>query len=316
MPLDVALTGATGFVGRKVVAELLAGKHRVTALVRDVMEAELPGEVAIVKGDLHDACALLSLTRNRTAVIHIAGVISALRREDYFAVNEMGTKSLMQAARRNGVKRFVHMSSLSAREPHLSPYGASKLAGEAVLGDGDDGLSCMILRPPAVYGPGDRATLPLLNALTKSIAVLPGRADARFSLIHVNDLARIVVEAASSTKTGIVELSDGCAGGHDWRELVRVAAAVEQKSITCVFLPKFIAYAVAYLADAFSKLRDSASMISRDKVNELYHPDWVARGSGWPLKNPIDFAQGLAETLAWYRREGWLSDNRREKIRA
>jgi nucleoside-diphosphate-sugar epimerase len=314
MSLNVALTGATGFVGRKVVADLLAHRHSVTALVRDVSKAGLPSAVKLVSGDLQNASALDALTRGSDAVIHIAGRISGASRQDFFKTNELGTRAVVEAALRNGVKRFVHVSSLSAREPQLSAYGASKLAGEVVVGECLGKRSSIILRPPAVYGPGDRATLPLLRALTKSVAVLPGRRDARFSLICVNDLARIIMEAAASKKTGIVELGDGSPRGHDWEQLVRVAASVEGKRIMPVFVPKFVAYGVAFLAEAVAKLRGKPTLISREKINELYHLDWVSRGEGWPLKSPTGFAQGFAQTLAWYHREGWLPHNINSKI--
>jgi nucleoside-diphosphate-sugar epimerase len=314
MFLNIALTGATGFVGSKVVAELLANEHEVTALVRDVTKANLPKGIKLVSGDLQNDAALDALTKSSNVVIHIAGLISAVKRQDYFAANEQGTRAVAQAAMRNGVKRFVHVSSLSAREPQLSTYGASKLAGETVLAECEGKLSHVILRPPAVYGPGDKATLPLLKALTQSLAVLPGRADARFSLIHVDDLARIIVDAAASKRTGIVELGDGCAQGHDWKELARVASAVEHRSVTVVFLPKFVPYTFAFVAEAVAKLSRNPSMISREKINELYHKDWVAQGEGWPLKGPTGFAQGFAETLAWYRNEGWLPQSMHTKI--
>jgi nucleoside-diphosphate-sugar epimerase len=306
MPLNIALTGATGFVGRKVVAELLAKKHVVTALVRDASKSNLPGMVKLVNGDLQNDVALDTLAKGCDVMIHIAGLISAVNRQDYFAVNELGTRAVAQAATRNGTRRFVHVSSLSAREPQLSAYGASKLAGETVLAVLDGGVSRIVLRPPAVYGPGDKATLPLLKALTQSVAILPGRADARFSLIHVNDLARVVVEAAESSRSGVVELGDDSVEGHDWKELASVAAAAEHKKIAPVLLPKFLPYSVALFAEIIAKLRGRPPMVSREKIDELYHKDWVARGDGWPLKNPIGFAQGFADTLAWYRQAGWL----------
>jgi nucleoside-diphosphate-sugar epimerase len=314
MSLKVALTGATGFVGRKVVAELLANKHAVTALVRDMAAADLPDAVWLVNGDLQNDLTLDDLTNKSDVVIHVAGLISAVSRQDYFVVNERGTRAVAQAAIRNGVKHFVHVSSLSAREPQLSTYGKSKLAGEEALMGCPGTMSRIILRPPAVYGPGDRATLPLLKALTQTLAVLPGCADARFSLIHVQDLARIAVAAATSSRTGIVELGDGATEGHDWKELACIAATVEHKSISPVFLPKFIPYGIAFIAEAIAAMRHKPSMISRGKINELYHTDWVARGEGWPLKSPTGFAQGFAETLAWYRHAGWLPPNVSGKI--
>ncbi len=306
MPLKIALTGATGFVGRAVVLALVAGNHRVSALVRNVSKADLPAQVRVVQGDLQNMAALDDLTRDADVLVHVAGVISALTRQDYFAANEQGMLDLARSAMRNGVKRLVHISSLSAREPQLSAYGASKQAGEKALAGFADKLSIMILRPPAVYGPGDRATLPLMRSLTQAIALIPGRGSARFSLIYVGDLARIIVEAASSIRTGMLELDDGHRQGYDWAELLAIAGASEQKSITPLFMPKPALQAVAYVAEGFARMRGKPSMISCDKINELYHENWVAAGEGWPLKNPVGFAQGFSETLGWYRHAGWL----------
>ena len=129
MPLKIALTGATGFVGRAVVSSLMAKSCQVSALVRDPARAEMNSNVRQVQGDLQNSAALDDLARNADAVIHIAGVIGALRRNDFFAANEQGSLAVAEAAARNGVKRFIYISSLAAREPGLSMYGASKRAG-------------------------------------------------------------------------------------------------------------------------------------------------------------------------------------------
>ena len=143
------------------------------------------------RGTSDNGAALDDLMRGVDAVIHVAGVIGALRREEYFFANEQGTKATAEAALRNGVKRFVHISSLAAREPELSAYGASKHAGEAAMENFKSRMSVVILRPPAVYGPGDRGTLPLLRSLTQLFAVIPGTGTSRFSLIYVDDLATL-----------------------------------------------------------------------------------------------------------------------------
>ncbi len=308
--MKIALTGATGFVGRAVVSVLAGGEHSLSALVRDVDGAKLPKDVMLVPGDLEDVASIDELLRDMDVVVHVAGVISAVNRAGYFAVNERGTHAIVQAAVRNGVKRFVHVSSLSAREPQLSSYGASKLAGEKVLERYSDEISTAILRPPAVYGPGDKATLPLLKALTQRYAFVPGRADARFSLIYVGDLARIIAEAATNRATGTFELNDGNPIGYDWCELARLASLSEHQAIKPVFLPKAVLMPLAATVEIFSRLVQKPAMISRDKITELYHDDWVVRFSGWPLKNPIGFEEGFAKTVDWYRQSGWLPKKR------
>ena len=310
MPLKIALTGATGFVGRAVVSALMAKNNQVSALVRDQSRANLAADVRLVPGDLQNGAALDDLAKGADVVIHIAGVIGAHSRKDYFAANEQGALAVAEAATRNGVKRFIHISSLAARETQLSVYGASKSAGETALERFSPKMSVVILRPPAVYGPGDKGTLPLLRSLTQSLAVIPGTSEARFSLIYVDDLARIIVEAARATRTGVVELDDGQHQGYGWKELARIASACEQKNIMPIFLPKFIAMSVAGIVEAFAKTRGKLPFVSRDKIHQLYHGDWVAKGAGWPLKAPVDFSQGFKTTVEWYRKMQWLPQRR------
>jgi nucleoside-diphosphate-sugar epimerase len=307
MPLKIALTGATGFVGRAVVSGFMARSCQVSALVRDPARAELNSNVRQVQGDLQNNAALDDLTKNADVVIHIAGVIGALRRNDFFLVNEHGSLAVAEAAARNGVKRFVHISSLAAREPWLSIYGESKRAGEVAVEKFKAQMSILVLRPPAVYGPGDRGTLPLLRSLTQSFAVIPGTSTSRFSLIYVDDLARIIVEAGEATRTGTVELDDGQRQGYGWKDLAKIASATEQKSIKPIFLPKSVAMAVGVGVEAFAKLRGTLPFVSPDKIQQLYFGDWVARGDGWPLKEPVGFAQGFKSTVDWYRNARWLS---------
>ena len=308
MPLKIALTGATGFVGRAAVSSLIAGRHRVSALVRDSALANLVPEVRLVPGDLQNGAALDDLTKGADVAVHIAGVIGAHSRTDYFVANEQGTLAVAEAAARNGVKRFVHISSLAAREPQLSVYGASKRAGEAALEKFSSRMSIVILRPPAVYGPGDRGTLPLLRSLTQSFAVIPGNSTSRFSLIYVDDLVRIIAEAAGAARTGVIELDDGRRQGYDWKELAHIASVAEQKSIKPIFLPKSVAMPVAVIVEAMARIAGKLPFVSRDKLHQLYHGDWVARGDGWPLKEPVDFVKGFSLTLDWYRQEQWLPE--------
>jgi nucleoside-diphosphate-sugar epimerase len=281
---------------------------QVSALVRDPARAEMTSKVRQVQGDLQSSAALDDLTGNADAVIHIAGVIGARRREDFFNANEQGSQAVAEAAARNGVKRFVQISSLAAREPGLSMYGASKRAGELAVEKFQNQMSTVILRPPAVYGPGDRGTLPLLRSLTQSFAVIPGTSTSRFSLIYVDDLARIIVEAAEASRTGVVELDDGQRQGYGWKDLAKIASATEQKSITPIFLPKSVAMAVGFGVEAFAKLMGKPPFVSHDKIQQLYFADWVARGEGWPLKEPVGFAQGFKSTVDWYRKAQWLPE--------
>ena len=302
----IAMTGATGFAGRHAVSELLLRGHRLKALVRNPANAALPAGVEAVQGDLADTAALARLVDGADGVIHLAGALTALDRMGYFRVNERGTRALADAALKAGVRRFVHISSLAAREPQLSGYAASKRAGEDVVLAQMTALNAILIRPPAVYGPGDRGTLPLIKELTRPIAAIPGLPQARFSLIHGRDLARLIAVALENDIEGLHEVSDGRPGGYGWSDLIAAAAAFRGAPIRPIFLPRAIPAMVAGVAEGVSRLTGKPGMVNRGKIAELYHPDWVARPGGLALPDPIAFPQGLAETVTWYRNAGWL----------
>lgn len=301
----IALTGATGFVGRAVTRLLAARDHELSILARDPARLDGAIEARVVKGDLFNKTALAELATGCDAVLHLAGAIRALRREGYFAVNRDGTVNLARAALEGGVKRFVHVSSLAAREPQLSPYGASKLAAEEALSSLGGTLATLIVRAPAVYGPGDEATLPLLKLLMSPVAFLPGRREQRFSLIHVDDLAAVLCDAVESGRTGLVEVDD-LSGGHNWEGLAALTRAAFGTPRRSLFVPYALAGAAGLAMDGLSAVSGRAHMVSLGKMRELYHPDWVAAGGNWPRPNPIALGEGLPETIRWYQARGKL----------
>lgn len=304
----IAITGATGFAGRHAVSELLLRGCKLRALVRDGTKAGLAAGVETVSGDLADGAALARLVQGADAVVHLAGALTALSRDGYFRVNAEGTSALADAAARAGVRRFVQISSLAAREPQLSAYAASKRTGEEAVTARMAELNAIVIRPPAVYGPGDRGTLPLIRELTRPLAAIPGRREARFSLIHGRDLARLIARAVASDQQGLHEVSDGVAYG--WDDLIATAAAFRGSAIRPVFLPRAIPAAVAGIAETVARLTGKPGMVNRGKIAELYHPDWVARDGSLSLAEPTPFAEGFAETVNWYRAAGWLPRGR------
>ncbi|HUR43217.1 MAG TPA: NAD-dependent epimerase/dehydratase family protein [Aestuariivirga sp.] len=302
----IAITGATGFAGRHAVAELLRRGHSLAALVRDPKRAGLPSGVDIVVGHLEDADALARLVRGADAVIHLGAVLAA-RPRDYFRYNSFATRALAEIAVKADVKRFVFASSLAAREDALSHYGASKFAAEQSLRHLINGsLNTIILRAPAIYGPGDRATLPLIQQLTGRVAVIPGKREQRFSLLYVKDFARLIADAVDGGMTGLYEVSDGRPGGYRWVDLIKVAQATEGKMIRAVYVPKPVAAGVALFANVLAQVTGKAGTINPGKVRELYHDDWVAHGQQLTPIDAVDFSRGFPETLAWYRASGWL----------
>jgi len=245
-------------------------------------------------------------------VVHCAGLITAASRAAYDAVNVVATAALASAARDAGVERFVLMSSIAAREPGLSDYGASKRSGEIELRQNADPMQWIILRPPVVYGPGDRGTLPLIKQLTRKTAHIPGNPKTRLSLIYVADLAEAVAVLVQGPFQGgeIYELHDGRENGYSWGELAAIAGQHCGHEIDCRFVPLAVAELAGYGGLLLAKLTGRTVMTTPGKIRELYHADWVARhnlfGQAGSWHASVRFEKGFAETLAWYREHGWM----------
>jgi len=313
-PQLIGVTGATGFVGRHLVFALLEAGHKVRVLVRD--RTRLAGDgvsddmaVDIVEGDLNNLAALDSLCAGLDCIIHVAGAIAGLTRQDFFDVNDTGSANVARAAVKADVARFIQVSSLAAREPQLSHYAASKNAGERAVANVIPHERLIIARPCAVYGDGDKATLPLIKVLTQKLAILPGTRHQQISWVHVKDLVSGLVCLAQNdgVPDDVVEISDGKQSGYLWREMVALAGIAQGRKIKLVLLPRSIVTLAAVFADIWAKIRQKPDVFSRAKVNEIYFDDWVAAPceiQGWSAQ--IRFEQGFSDTLLWYQQNGWL----------
>src|SRR6478735_5900674 len=189
--MKLAVTGGTGFVGAHLLDVALAAGHSVKALTRRPQGAR--AGVEWVSGDLADRGALEQLVGDADALIHLAGVITAPNSAAFELGNVAGTLSMLAAATAGGVHRFVHVSTLAAREPKLSLYGGSKRKAEDLVMS--SGLDWAVVRPPAVYGPGDTETLELFRMAKLGLMLMPPK--GRVSLLHVHDLARLLLALAA-----------------------------------------------------------------------------------------------------------------------
>lgn len=297
----LAVTGGTGFVGGHLLAAATAQGHTVRALTRRP-QPPLPG-VEWIAGDLATPGPLCD---DADAVIHVAGTITAATRAGFDAGNVAGTASIVAAARAAGVRRFVHVSSLAAREPGLSDYGASKAAAEALVAA--SGLDRAIVRPPGIYGPGDRETLPVFQMVARGVAILPG--DGRFSLIEVGDLSAALLVLAAGDWTGTAEIDDGH-GAYSHADLARAIGVAVGRTPRLIRLPLGVLRATATVETTLARLQKRHPKMSHDRARYLAHPDWVAAtGRGLPatLWRPATaLAPGLARAVTWYRARGWLA---------
>lgn len=308
----VAVTGATGFVGRHLVAALAQAGWQVRLLMRrDPVVSQWRGIAPqIIAGDLRDAAALDALVDGVDRVVHVAGLIKAARRETFFDVNVTGSVLLAEAiARRAPAAQLLHVSTMAAREPQLSDYSASKRAGEdavrRILS-----TRATVIRPPAVYGPGDPESLVFFKLARGRRVPLAGPPGGRAALIHVADLVSLMTAMLESPDGGVWYAADARPGGYTWREVFSAAAvAVGNPGAKLFDAPAALLRTVALAGDV-GKLFGSANMLNSLKLRELRHADWSvpaaqwARPAGWSPR--FDIAAGFADAVAWYRNAGWL----------
>jgi nucleoside-diphosphate-sugar epimerase len=298
----LALTGATGFVGKATVDHALARGIHVRALTRREQPAR--EGVTWIAGSLDHEEALARLASGADAVVHIAGVVNAPTAEGFVRGNVDGTRHMVAAAASMGVRRFVHVSSMAAREPQLSQYGHSKeRAEQAVCASG---LDWTMIRPPGVYGPGDLEMRDIFRMAKLGLVLLPP--NGRISLVHVADLARLLVTLAlTDPGREVYECDDGVDGGYTHHQFARMVGHAVGRNPLPVSFPRPLIH-LAGQADRF--FREANAKLTPDRAAYLSHPDWTTDPGRRPpaaLWAPqIATPDGLAQTAAWYRAEGLL----------
>ena len=302
------MTGATGFIGRRLVQVLASSGCEVRALVRRMPPPDAPAGIAWVQGDLMNRDALATLLRGASAVVHLAGAIKALSRAAFMSANAEGTANVLEiAATQSNPPRFVHISSLAARAPHLSPYAASKAAAEEIAVRAAPQLPVTILRPPAVYGPSDSETLRIFRMAARGLMPVPAVPGARLSLVHVDDAAAAILATLrlSEPAAEALEFDDGAADGHSWDAIAATAGEALGRPVRTVSVPPKALYLYGFITNLASQATRRPNVLSHHKVRELLHPDWVVRSPQPPDYQPRwDLLTGFRDTARWATSQG------------
>lgn len=319
---ELLITGATGFVGSHLIELMGRRGLRARALVRETSDISLLRRHGFerVIGDVADPASLKRAVDGVDVVFHLAAATRALSPEEFFRVNVGGTRNLVEAAGRIPGRRLVFLSSLAAAgsaherevraedEPRpLTAYGRSKLEGERLV-LGAPGISGVVLRPPAVYGPRDHDLLTFFKLARWGILPALGRPDRRLQMIHAADLAEAVLAAAESSATGVFHVAEPRA--YAWGEVLdRVAEAVGRKGLR-VRVPAPVVRGAGALSGTIARVRRRPAIFDRDKASELLADAWLCETErardAFGFRASIALREGLKATADWYTAHGWL----------
>jgi nucleoside-diphosphate-sugar epimerase len=320
------VTGADGFLGRHFLAEIARRGVPVRAMLAPGLPAKpLPGDPQIVRADLMDWVTLETAVEGVTDIIHLAARVHVLddHAQDpdraFFQVNVEGTRALLEAAERAGVKRFLLMSSVAAMgeeqtghsdqstSDHAStPYGRSKRAAEQVMFDlaGKCGIDAVALRPPIIYGPGAKGNvLSLLDAAYTDRRLPFGRISNQRSMVYVGTVIdaalRAIESPVSAGKTYIV-----CdARPYGTAELYSEICRAMGKPPLLRNVPVWLLTAAAMIGDVAEKLLHRKmpvdSYVVKRIVGDLcFDGSKIQQELGWSPK--VSLEEGIQRTVQWY----------------
>ena len=326
--MKVFLTGATGFIGRHL-AELLSREgHHVRCLVRAPSGASwmngLPG-LTTVAGDIDSLDAIERSASDSDVVFHLAGVTRAMKKKDFMETNGTASGRLARAVRQHGPEgcRLVYLSSLAAAGPctsenaigadctpaPVSPYGESKLLGENLVRETRGNAGWTTVRAPAVYGPRDRDVLFLFRLARWGIILQVRNAVREGAVIHVNDLVRALLLAATRPEADgrTYHVSDGKIHHRD--DIADALRAAVGRGVP-VALPGFVLRAAGLAGDIGGLFTGRPAVLNSDRAKETLQCGWVCDDSsirqdlGFEALIPLE--EGFKQTAAWYRKQGWL----------
>jgi nucleoside-diphosphate-sugar epimerase len=324
----VLVTGGTGFVGSHLVELLIRKGYPPVCLVRDPKRTRwLAGmDVEMIAGDCRDRSSLERAVRGVSFVIHAAGLTKARHSRDYYDVNHLGTRNILEACARHNpaIRKFVLLSSLAAAGPSrngqpvrerdapqpVSDYGRSKLKAEEEVLRFKDTFPVSILRPSAVYGPRDRDMFELFLWASRGFTLEIAGGDRTISPVYVKDVASAILASVEkeTPKGRIYFVADS--RPWDWagfREVLLRTGGVRARNVV---IPEEAAYLLGLISEFGSLFTGRPALLNRQKVREAVQRSWVCdTGSA---EQELGFfpayslEQGLQMTWQWYRENNWL----------
>lgn len=302
MPRIIALTGATGFLGRHLVRDLLKQGFEVRALVRrsGALDDLAHENLTIFAGDL--ASDLTGLASGADCLFHLAGLVKAPTWSEFEKVNIDGARRVARAAETSKVARVILLSSQTARAPQLSRYARSKKMGEAAVREEFSG-KLAVIRAPAVFGPGDDATKPIFKLMKRGYLPVAGGKDWRtrsVAMVYISDLVNNLLTMALEGEYDGKTVSPATIGALTMPQLAKYGEEALSRSVRAFPIPLIILYPVAAITTLTLRLF-SIGHLSLGKLAEFRYEHWQSNDL---VSNPTPMAEAIAKTVQSYDAPG------------
>ncbi len=333
------VTGSTGFIGRHLVRVLSEQGYQVTCLVRETSNRESLKAFSpdYRLGNLSDLDSLRRAVNGHDCVFHLAGVTKSHRVSELLRANELGARHIAQAcADQRQPPTLLFASSLAAAGPScgigarvetdpsepVSNYGRSKLAGERAVKGFAQQVPISIVRPPIVFGEGDRDVYNLFRGIARAgVHVIPSLRDYFFSAIHARDLSFAMLQIAESGKRETAqEMATGTYFVADEQVMTysdlgqMIGRVLGRDQVVNLRIPHPVLCTFAAISELIGYVKGEARIVNLDKAREAKGGSWVC--STEKLKSEVGFhcvrtlATRLRQTADWYQQEGWLPASR------
>ena len=330
--MKVLVTGGTGFVGKNLVKTLLEKENEVLCPVRNLKKAESLkkwGAHIYKLDDLSNISRLQDLFDRVDLVVHLAGVVRAVKESDYIKTNALGTLAVAEAVLSSQKRPFlIYISSLAAAGPSrpdtplteeeyerpITPYGRSKFMGEIMLRAAFSRAQYMgfsILRPPVIFGPYDTDVFTYFKMAKRGILPLPGDGKSRISIVHVQDVVHAILLVASNrdrTRGETFFIDDN--NDYSWKQICEIFRKQINPQAVELKIPIPASKMVALFGELYKALWNRPALLDSDKITEIKMEAWTSRSNKIRQKlnfeNTVSLHKGIETTYRWYREAGWL----------
>ncbi len=326
--MKALVTGSTGFIGSHLVEKLLARGYSVSCLIRKSTKLEYVNDLPVefVNADYGNQESLRKAVEGVDYVFHIGGVTKAKDKRVYYLGNQQTTKKLLEAVStfNPGIKRFIHASSLTAVGPGsgttpvdestpyhpITTYGKSKMEAEKECIAVMQSFPITVIRPPAVYGPRDRDVFEFFNSVNKHFVPLSGFGRKVLSFVHSSDLVDGIIAAAEHPKAAGQIYFISNEDVYDWEMLGDIARKFLKKWAIKARLPHFLLYTVAGVSELIAGMQGKPALVNIEKARDGVQSNWLCSPKKaydeLGFKTKLSLEEGVAITLEWYKKNGWL----------